>query len=71
MPAHFVPDLDQTAVDAMLARAAVGSAPGRGAKLAPALNAQLATVAAGAADLKFDAEAPGFVLALVRAKAAG
>ena len=68
--AHSMPALDESSVDALLRRADIGAAAGRGAKLAPALNAQPATLAALARALPFDCEAPGFARALERASRA-
>ena len=56
--------LTPEAVDSLLASAAVNAAPGRGAKLAPGLNAQLATVATLARTLPLDGESPGFLIAI-------
>lgn len=58
--------LSPEAVDSLLAAAAVNATPGRGAKLAPGLNAQLATVAALSQSLPPDCESPGFLIAINR-----
>ncbi len=63
-PSPLLTPLSPEAVDSMLASAAVNAAPGRGAKLAPGLNAQLATVTAQARTLPLDCESPGFLVAI-------